>query len=112
MMTVDPEKRYSIPQVLRCRWVTQDLDAEEAERVVSFCERPDLDRLPPVQQSVVELIAQLPGVTAQQVQQVRGERRRREERGGEGERRWQVQQVREERGGEEEEGETARSERG
>ena len=71
-MTVDPEKRYSIPQVLRCRWVTQDLAADEAERVVTFCERPDLDRPPPVQQSVVELIAQLPGVTAQQVQQVRG----------------------------------------
>ncbi|XP_043196738.1 serine/threonine-protein kinase SIK3-like isoform X2 [Amphibalanus amphitrite] len=69
MMTVDPEKRYSIPQVLRCRWVTQDLDPDEAERVVSFCERPDLDQPPPVQQSVVELIAQLPGVTAQQVQQ-------------------------------------------
>ncbi|XP_037073428.1 serine/threonine-protein kinase SIK3 homolog [Pollicipes pollicipes] len=69
MMMVDPEKRYSIPQVLRCRWVTQDLAADEAERVVAFCERPDLDQPPPVQQSVLELIAQLPGVTPQQVAQ-------------------------------------------
>ncbi|XP_063218746.1 serine/threonine-protein kinase SIK3-like isoform X2 [Bacillus rossius redtenbacheri] len=66
MLVVEPEKRLGIKQILHHRWMTQDDDAEMFESPLQ-CKEPD--KCPPLNEVVVEHMLQLPGLTAEIIQQ-------------------------------------------